>query len=92
MAVDDTTPQFGEPSVTGYKASEEEGVRKALDMNVLRVLSTTIGDLQPSKEEFYQSFVLGFVKGNPDFVLVAGGNLLLPVEVKATRNLDAPTT
>jgi hypothetical protein len=52
MAVDVTTPQFGEPYVNGYEASEEEGVRLALDMNVLKVLSATIGGLQPSKEKF----------------------------------------
>jgi hypothetical protein len=84
MAVDDTTLQFGEPYLKRYEASEEEGVRKALHMNVLEVLSATVGGLQPSKEKFCQSSAVEFVAGNPDYVLVAGGKLLLPVEVNAT--------
>jgi len=85
MAVDDTTPQFNLPAFKNWEASEEEIVRAALERNVLDVLST-IGDQQPSKEEFYRSSTLETIKGNPDFVLLAGGRnlFLLPIEVKTT--------
>lgn len=82
MATDDTTPQFDKPTFTDFEASEEEDVRFALGMNVFHVLSTTIGDRQPPREKFHRSSALNYIKGNPDFVLLAGGNLLLPIEVK----------
>jgi hypothetical protein len=82
MAVDNTTPHFDKPSFKYMKATEEENVRVALEMNVLSVLSETIGVRQLPKEEFYRSSVLESIKGIPDFVLLAGDNLLLPIEVK----------
>jgi hypothetical protein len=51
MAVDNTTPQFDTPPFKRFKASEEENVRVALEMNVLSVLSETIGVRQLSKKK-----------------------------------------
>jgi hypothetical protein len=51
-------------------------------INVFRILSATIGDRQPSKEEFDRPSALERIHGNPDFVLQAGGNLIVPIEVK----------
>jgi hypothetical protein len=83
MPVDNTTPQFDKPSFLNIGASAELSVQVSLQANVFRVLSATIGALQPSKEEFdfpHSAFVR--VQGNPDFVLEAGGNLIVPIEVK----------
>jgi serine/threonine protein kinase len=89
MAVDDTTPQFDTPTFrTDMEVSNEETVRYALSRNVFEVLSE-IGDRQPTKEKFDLCLwtALGQVKGNPDYVLFAGSNLIIPIEVKTTWNL-----
>jgi hypothetical protein len=82
MNVDDTTPRFNNPPFMGFNASEEENVRVALEVNVLRILSRTIGAQQLPKERFERSSAIENIKGNPDFVFLAGDNFVLPIEVK----------
>lgn len=80
IVIEDTAPRFDHLTYD-FRASEEEDVRKALDMNVFRVLLTVIGDQQPPKIFQHASAMLG-IKGRPDFILLAGDSLLFPIEVK----------
>ena len=70
MVVEDTAPRFDRPTYTDFRASEEEDVRKALDMNVFRVLLTAVRDQQPPKL-FQCAFAIQGIKGCPAFILLA---------------------
>lgn len=82
IALNSTTPQYNEPTFTRYEVSEEEEVREALNVNVLRVLSETIGSNQTPKEVFRRSSAFEKIQGKPDFILMDGDRLILVVEVK----------
>lgn len=82
IALNNTTPQYNEPTFTRYEVSEEEEVREALNVNVLRVLSETIGSNQTPKEVFRRSSAFEKIQGKPDFILIDGDRLILVVEVK----------
>ncbi|RUO95299.1 hypothetical protein BC936DRAFT_144598, partial [Jimgerdemannia flammicorona] len=83
MASNDTTPQYDEPTFTQYEGvSGEEDVREALNGNVLRPLSITIGSKQMPKEEFCRHTALEKIQGMPDFIMKALDRLMLAIEVK----------
>lgn len=82
MALNDTTPQYDKSIFTSYDVSEEEEVREALNVNVLRVLSTTIGSNQMPKEMFRRCSAFERVQGKPDFILIDNTRLILAIEVK----------
>ncbi|RPB01469.1 hypothetical protein L873DRAFT_1788348 [Choiromyces venosus 120613-1] len=82
IALSNTTPQYDKPTFRPYKVSGEEEVQEALNVNVLYVLSTTIGSNQMPKEEFRRSTALEKVQGKPDFILMSDNHLRLAIEVK----------
>lgn len=66
-----------------YKVAEEEAdVGEALNANVLKVLSTTIGSNQIPKEPFRRYSVFEKLQGKPGFILVDGNHPILAIEVK----------
>lgn len=82
MALNDTTPRYDKPTFMPYEVSEEEEVREALNVNVLRVLSATIGSNQTPKEVFRRCPAFKKVQGKPDFILIDDNRLILAIEVK----------
>jgi predicted Ser/Thr protein kinase len=86
MAVDDTRP-IVKPIFGNAQVSNERMVEDALLNNVLMPLSLNTGGRNPSEWVFQRSDILDIIKGNPDIVLVAGGGLVLPIEVKAAWNI-----
>lgn len=88
MALNDTTPQYDKPIFMPYDVSEEEEVREALNVNVLRVLSTTIGSNQMPKEMFRRCSAFERVQGKPDFILIDNNRLIPAIEAKTKRVLS----
>lgn len=82
MALNDTTPQYDKPTFMPYEVSEEEEVREALNVNVLRVLSATVGSSRMPGEVFRRCSAFEKVQGKPDFILVDDNRLILAIEVK----------
>jgi hypothetical protein len=80
--MNDTTALFDKPCFWSEIILGECGVQAVLYNHVFCILSTTIGNRQPSKEEFSRIGAVEMIKGTPDFVLETGGNLSVPIEVK----------
>ena len=87
--MDDTTPCYDHPRFVHQKASGKSDIQFALNINVLDLLSDTIGFDQMPREKFCRHDGHERVHGEPAFLLVSGDRLVIAVEVKTKWELPA---
>ena len=87
--MDDTTPCYDHPRFVHQKASGKSDIQFVLNINVLDLLSDTIGFDQMPRETFCPHDAHEKVHGEPAFLLVSGDRLVLAIEVKTKRELPA---
>ena len=89
LTLNDTAPRYNEPTFIRYEAAGEWDFQYALSLNVLSVLSKTIGSIQMPEEAFCRSAAHDGIQGEPEFILMAGDRLRLAMGVKTKWDLPA---